>query len=209
LLSADTLTRIRFVPNPDFHGTSRILYRAWDGTRGVSGALVTVGATGGKSAFSAAQDEATIQVLPVNDGPVLANISGSVGYRRGFSSPALLAAGATVGDIDSSNFQGGQLVVHVSQGESSAIRLGSGRISGGSVLVGGVTIGTVSSDGVEANDLVIVFNANATVARVEALIRSITFRMAGGTAGQRRIQFTLTDGDTGTSTTLTTGVNVP
>jgi hypothetical protein len=76
LLAADDNTRIRFVPNPNFNGTSGgISFRAWDRTEGFAGNTADASTFGGSTAFS--QEVATITVNAfsavnnvVNDTPV-------------------------------------------------------------------------------------------------------------------------------------------
>jgi hypothetical protein len=72
LLAADATTRVRFVPAADFDGNGSITFRAWDRSAGTAGSVVTVGSTGGSSAFSSATATASVTVTPVNDAPVLA-----------------------------------------------------------------------------------------------------------------------------------------
>ncbi len=72
LLAADSNTRIRFVPNSNYNGSSNISFRAWDQTTGSNGdtANITTVGTGGTSAFSNASETASITITPVNDAPV-------------------------------------------------------------------------------------------------------------------------------------------
>lgn len=69
----DGAARIRFVPNPGFSGSGGLLVRAWDqsggrptGTTGVDASL-----NGGITPFSAATEMVTINVLSVNDLPLV------------------------------------------------------------------------------------------------------------------------------------------
>jgi len=64
LLSADTLTRIRFVPAAGFNGTvaSGITFRAWDQTSGMNGCLADTSTNGGTTAFSKLAETASIKV---------------------------------------------------------------------------------------------------------------------------------------------------
>src|SRR5262249_41891652 len=56
---------VRFVPNPDFIGTATITYYAWDQTQGIAGGSWDVSVfRGGSTAFSTAQETATLTVLP-------------------------------------------------------------------------------------------------------------------------------------------------
>ncbi|MCP4344248.1 MAG: PKD domain-containing protein, partial [Desulfobacterales bacterium] len=69
----DSTCRIRFVPNPDWHGTAAFIFRAWDMSSGVVGGTANASVGGGMSAFSEATDNAGIVVGAVNDAPVLDN----------------------------------------------------------------------------------------------------------------------------------------
>jgi hypothetical protein len=64
LLSADALTRIRFVPATGFNGivASGITFRAWDQTTGVNGGLADTSVNGGTAAFSKVAETASIKV---------------------------------------------------------------------------------------------------------------------------------------------------
>ncbi|MCA9093525.1 MAG: cadherin-like domain-containing protein, partial [Planctomycetaceae bacterium] len=69
LLAADQTTRIRFVPNPDYFGSSTFSFSAWDRTSGTNGGLWDVSDRGGMSPLSLEFDVASITVLPVDDAP--------------------------------------------------------------------------------------------------------------------------------------------
>jgi hypothetical protein len=72
--ASGNLTRIRFVPNPNFHGEVQLQFHAWDQTEGTAGGvknLLGAGATGGSSAFSTDVGTAVLNVAAVNDAPVL------------------------------------------------------------------------------------------------------------------------------------------
>jgi len=59
--------RVRFVPNHDFNGQATLTYHTWTPVKRLQGTKAP--ATG--SAFSAATETAILDVLPVNDAPVL------------------------------------------------------------------------------------------------------------------------------------------
>ncbi len=63
--------RVRFVPDPDYNGSTRFTFRAWDQTTGTHGQTANTTSTGGTTAFSATYDSAYITVNAVNDAPVL------------------------------------------------------------------------------------------------------------------------------------------
>jgi ELWxxDGT repeat protein len=211
LLRADAVTRVRFIPNPNFHGEVQLFYRAWDGTLGTNGDVMsTAGQLGGTKAFSNAVEVATLTVNPVNDAPVL-TLGGSIGYQHN-TAAITLAPNATLTDADKTDFAGGQLTVRIGAGASGANRLeiGSGfMVDGLNVRFGDTVIGTLNENGgVGLTKLVVTFNASASQQIVQLLVRSITFRTIGGAAGQRKILFSVTDGDGGSSGELTKTVNV-
>jgi hypothetical protein len=211
LLPADDLTRVRFIPQPNFNGQVQLLYRAWDQTQGAPGGLIDpVGHTNGENSLSRAVETATQVVRAINDAPVLI-LGGTRTYVRN-AAPFVLSPAAIVEDIDSPNFDGGQLRVRISTGADSSNRLA---IGGGftvdadnNVVFGGVTIGRRTSSGAGLQELVIVFNADATPALAQSLVRAITFRTVGGPLGLRNILFSLTDGDGGASDIRSVRVNV-
>jgi len=151
----------------------------------------------------------TVNVTAVNDAPEL-TLSGSLGYVH--NDPAVVLAPNALLTDDSPNFDGGLLNVHVTANNNSSNRLaiGSGFVvdAGNNVKLNGVTIGHRTSDGVGTNWLLVKFNAYATKAIVQQLIRSITFKTVAGSAGQRKIVFTVSDGDGGMSANQTKTVNV-
>jgi hypothetical protein len=151
-----------------------------------------------------------IDVAAVNDAPVL-SLGGTIGYVH--DSPAItLAGGAIVSDVDSANFSGGRLRVRITDGASGSNRLsiGSGFSvdANNNVLQGSTIIGKRVSNGFGTNELIITFNTSATPARVQALVRAITFKTVGGAAGQRKVIFTVSDGDGGVSQEAVKTVNV-
>lgn len=152
-----------------------------------------------------------VQVVRVNDAPVLRGFGGSVGYVNNSSSVAL-ATNAVVTDVDSPNFSGGQLTVRFTNGHDASNRLlvsAGFAIDGTRLTRNGVVIGTVSGNGVGLNNLQFKFYTRATPSIVQELVRSIRFRTTGGTStAQRTLEFSLSDGDGGTSGIVTKTVNV-
>jgi subtilisin-like proprotein convertase family protein len=72
LLAADSNTRVRFVPDTNYHGTvsNGITFRAWDQSDSSSeGSTADASSGGGDSAFSSATASAGISVTSVNDEP--------------------------------------------------------------------------------------------------------------------------------------------
>lgn len=203
--------QVRFIPRSDFHGTVKLWYRAWDQTQGTAGETFNLsGKLGGTNAFSSALESAALVVTPVNDKPVL-RLGGTLGYTSD-AAAITLASGATVQDVDSANFFGGQLRVWISAGESTSNRLviGAGFTvdANNNVLQGETIIGKRTSNGFGTKELIITFNSNATPSIAQQLARAIAFKTVGGAAGQRTILFTVSDGDGGLSDEALKTVNV-
>jgi hypothetical protein len=78
------------------------------------------------------------------------------------------------------------------------------------VSLGNVVIGTINPNGgVGKTDLVVTFNAEATVSRVQELLRAIRFRTVNSTqTGSRAISFTVDDGSGAESNSAIRTVNV-
>ncbi len=178
---------------------------------------------------SGAQDASpntiTINVLPVNDPPLYRNFnSGSAGsFTEGQTAVMRLdqMGNGLVEDVDSSDFSGGWLKVSIVQGGTpSEDRLGigdigtvsvSGTAAGSSVSVGGIVIGTIATGGTGlSQDLVVDFNAAANAARVQLLVRALTYfnTAENPTQDTRTVRISLNDGDGPEigSTDLTVGV---
>jgi hypothetical protein len=209
LLAPENL--VRFIPNANYSGGPQLKFRAWDRTdgAGVGNVVDTTNQRGGTGAYSVNQLSARLTIAPVNDAPLL-TLSGSVGYVR--NAPAVvLAPNATVADIDSANFDGGELRVRILiGGHANTLAIGSGFTVDGedNVFFGETLIGKRTSSGIGTSELRVLFNANATKTVVQSLIRSITYSNFGGSAGRRTIEFTLSDGDGGLSDVRTKRVNV-
>jgi CSLREA domain-containing protein len=169
--------------------------------------------SGAPPGFAAAARTMTLNVLAVNDSPVLGALEGDArAYAEGAAlMPVDVGGDATVGDVDSPDFDGGALTVGIVSGGDAAedvlaIRhqgFGAGQIgvSGATVSFGGVAIGSVSG-GSGGADLVVALNGNATSPAVQALIRNVGYRNAdldAPTPGARSVRFVVSDGDGGAS----------
>lgn len=104
----DETARIRFVPLPNFNGTTvGILFRAWDQTQGQNGATgVNVSVNGGTTAFSTATETANVVVNSVNDLPQVdlngpdAGIDYYAAFIKGSGPVAIATDSTTVTDVD-------------------------------------------------------------------------------------------------------------
>lgn len=161
----------------------------------------------------------TVNVIPVNDRSVISVIPATNSYIEN-GLPVILAPAATVADIDSPNYNAGNLTVRYLSGGTADDRLavrhegfGTGQIgvAGLSILFGGQTIGTITSTGGVGTTFLRVFlNINSTPERTRALVRNITYSNVSDAPATtpRVIDFLLNDGDGGTSLSVTQVMSV-
>lgn len=167
---------------------------------------------------SASQGTVTIQVGSVNRAPVI-GLSGTGNINE--NAPAIsIVTGATVSDADApSDLSGGVLTVAIAANRDVADELGIASVVGDplqfnsiakTVSYQGTQFGVVSGGSAGGSDLVVTFDANATLTAVQALVRRITFRTVGDRPStlQRAVTFTVSDGDGGTSSPATKLLNV-
>lgn len=155
-----------------------------------------------------------------NTAPTFANLNGDVAAHTE-NVPVRLDVGgnATVADAESANFDAGTLTVSITaNGQSgqdvlSVANIGNGAgqigVSGNAVFYGGVQIGTFTG-GTGGANLVFTFDADATPAAVQALVRALQYNNTSDApnTATRTVTLVLTDGDGGTSTTQTVSVSV-
>ncbi|HEX8401112.1 MAG TPA: Ig-like domain-containing protein [Allosphingosinicella sp.] len=212
--SASTL--LRFNPAPNFNSdeggvptlTARLIESG--GPAIVNNATVDLNpappTTGPSSVYSAGSVTLSQAITPVNDAPVLGSLNGdAVTYTEGGAAIRLDAAANTlVSDVDSADFDGGSLRVAITANEVASedflgiAQGGSVSVSNLVVSVNNVAIGTITGDGTGGSDLVISFNANATPAAVQDLVRALTYRNANNInpgEAARTVTITLNDGD--------------
>jgi hypothetical protein len=163
--------------------------------------------TDGDGGVSAAVTK-TITVTAVNDAPTI-SIGGDIGYQQN-TAAVLIAQSATVFDVDSSNFGSGKLTVSITSGANASNRLQIGGPafsvdSSNRLLHNGTVIGTLNANyGVGITKLKVSFNWHATAAIIQELVRALRFRTIGSTSTvPRTVAMVLTDGDGGTSATVT------
>ncbi|HEY0927077.1 beta strand repeat-containing protein [Brevundimonas sp.] len=156
----------------------------------------------------------------VNTAPTFGNLNGDAAAHTENVAVRLDVGGnATVADAESANFDTGTLTVSITgNGQSgqdvlSIANIGNGAgqigVSGAAVFYAGVQIGTFTGGSGGAN-LVITFDADATPAAVQALVRALQYNNTSDApnTATRTVTVVLTDGDGGTSTTQTTTVSV-
>ncbi|MGE4349809.1 MAG: Ig-like domain-containing protein, partial [Candidatus Berkiella sp.] len=156
----------------------------------------------------------TIDVMAVNDAPVVNNIEGDIlNYPLGMLGTAQIldqGALATVLDVDSADFDGGVLTVEITANAAPAedelgiqSTVGQIELTGSSVTYAGTEIGVLDAAST-AIRLLINLNSDATPVSVAALISAITYtntELVLPDVTARTVSFTVTDGDGGTSNT--------
>lgn len=164
--------RIRFIPNPNFNGSASFTFRAWDqsdekasGTTGVNTSL-----NGGTTSFSAQTGVVTIQILSVNDLPIVDLNGGEPGvdYNTQFfenGSPVPIANfKASITDADHSRLT--KLTLTLSPRPDGTAE----SLQHGSAQPGAITI--------EKYDPVtgrLVLNGPASLSEFEQILRTITY----------------------------------
>jgi hypothetical protein len=162
-------------------------------------------------------DIGAVESSATNQAPTI-NLSGTaITYLE--NAPATLIDNRSwINDADSLNLDTGSLTINLTANGTVDDRLailnqgtGTGQIgvSGSNVTFAGTTIGSFTG-GNGTNPLVVTLNANATPAAVQGLIQNITFANVSETpsTAARTVSFVLTDGDGGTSSTVTKTINV-
>lgn len=161
--------------------------------------------------------ERMVEVVSVNDAPLLTLPAGEVNYFES-AQPTVLDTFATVIDIDSVDFNSGILTVDLGSTGQATDRLGirstsqaTGviNLNGSTVRYGTIAIGTFSG-GSNGIPLTVIFNSSATPAAVQALVRAITFQAVGTNLNTttRVASFQVTDGDGGASAVVTKVISV-
>jgi hypothetical protein len=167
----------------------------------------------------------TINISPAPDAPELVNLDGDV-VNFGAGDPAKLldiGLNALVTDADSTDFDGGNLMVSIvnadpSEDVLSVISTGTGpgqiSVTGSEVYYEGVLIGSTADflDPMTGElGLGVSFNQNAGKPAVTALLKSIAYNnidIVNPTTTSRTVEFVLQDGDGGSSSVSTVTVNV-
>jgi Bacterial Ig domain len=156
----------------------------------------------------------SITVQAVNAPPIVTLPGPPATWFEG-SSPATIAASATVSDGDSPNFSGGSVVISItdsSGGEVLSLRsvgtsAGQIGVNGTTVSYGGTPIGTIT--GTAGSALTVQLNSAATPIAVQAMLRAVQFARSGQLPADttRSIQVVVNDG-LNPSIAATTSVNL-
>jgi subtilisin-like proprotein convertase family protein len=178
----------------------------------------TIPASGTRS-ITLAQDEARVNQdfgarLGTLQPPVLTGFGGTISYSP--FATILVDDDAALTDLDSPNFNGGSIQVGFNPGTEATNRLsirnqgtGAGQVGfdGTNVSVGGVVIGTASGG---VNTLTINLNAQATPARVQAVIRNLTYSNTSATPADvnRTVTIAVRDGSVSAAATATKTIEI-
>jgi hypothetical protein len=160
--------------------------------------------------------------------PTIGNLNGDTGSFKEGDSALLIdnGANATVTDVNSAGFNGGNLTVAVTSASSTetlsiktsaTVVLSSGMTAGSTVSIGGTMIGSIATgkDGLTGHELVVTLNADATTALIGTLIQNISYSNNSELdLGSRTVAVTIQDAFVYTSsasnvTISTTVVNDP
>jgi hypothetical protein len=154
--------------------------------------------TSGNTGSAAA---ATVSVTAINDAPAFAGLDATPNPNEKVAT--VLDANATLSDaeLDAADNYNGATLTLVRNGGASANdsfantgTLGA-LTQGGNLVVGGTTIGTVTTN--SAGTLLLTFNASATAALVDSALQQITYTNSSDTeSGAVTINYTFSDGTT-------------
>lgn len=160
--------------------------------------------------------------MTLGNPPMVSHLNGDEVDFIEDGSPVLLDEGtqATLADADSpANYSGGNLTATVSSGAASAedkltLSTGgsvslAGTTAGSNVSVNGNAIGTLDNNIAVGNDLRINFNSEATLPRVQELLRAIQYANSASPVAEesRQVQVTITDNEGLTSSASTITIN--
>ncbi|HNP61440.1 MAG TPA: Ig-like domain-containing protein, partial [Nitrospirales bacterium] len=169
----------------------------------------------------------TINVDPGNDQPVFAGLDNTPAFTEG-GATVVLDGNATIADpeLDAANDYNGATLTLARNGGANAEDMfaESGTLNtlteSGGLVVGGTTIGTVTTN--SGGTLVLTFNSNATTALVNSALQQITYaNNSSNPPGSVQVDFVINDGnsggqgsggarsDTGSITVTINGVNDP
>lgn len=201
----------------DFNGLDTLTVTTNDdGNTGVDPGAQGAGGTG-TTANEQDSDTVAITVNAVNDPPAVdlngagAGTGATLSYTENSGATAI-APNGLVTDVDSNNFNGGSLKVHLSangatEDQLSILTDGTVTLSSSVVSINGFAIGNVSG-GANGTDLVVSFNSdNATPTAISALIDHIgyTDNSENPSTAPRSVSFTVVDGDGATNGGSDTG----
>ncbi|NWO04413.1 MAG: DUF4347 domain-containing protein [Alteromonadaceae bacterium] len=177
------LATVTYSPDADWSGSDTLTISTSDGTL-------------------TDNDTVAITVNAVNDAPVFSNLDGTPTYTEG-GTAVQLDADVAISDaeLDAANFDGATLTIARNGGASTTDSFAnSGSLASltesGALILNGETIGAVTTN--SGGTLMLTFNASADTARVNEVLRSITYaNTSDDPAGPVQLDWAFSDGNTG------------
>ena len=196
--------RIRFVPKPQFSGSASITFRAWDQTQAMNGDTnVDVTKNGGTTAFSLVTETAAINVIPVDDPPVV-DLNGpdpgfdfSAGYLGSGVPIPIADQDATITDPDS------QMLA------KATLKL-TNRLDGALEILAANTLSTsITITPYDSATGLLVLNGPETVEAFQQVLRTANYVNSAiePMSGTRAVEVTADDG-TSTSSVVTATIPI-
>jgi len=191
-------------PLADYQAALRtVTYENTSGSPDTTPRVISITANDGNADSNIASR--TIQITSANNDPTV-NLSGPGTYHEG-DGYTLIDSSAVVTDIDSNNFDGGQLEVTITNGASIYDRVrmvpvgndaGEVNISGATIYYEGVAHGTITGALDGDSPLTISLNASANSTSVQAILRNIGYlNFSDSPVASVDYEVSLTDGDGG------------
>jgi predicted outer membrane repeat protein len=145
----------------------------------------------------------TINLGAVNEGPGFSGLDNTPTFTEG-GAAVVLDNNATIADpeLDAANNYSGATLTLVRNGGANGDDVFNGTgtlnplVESGSLVVGGTTIGTVTTN--SGGTLLLAFNGNATTARVNSVLQQLSYaNSSDGPPATVQIDFTIHDGNSG------------
>ena len=192
---------------------SRILTYDHNGLSNTADSFDFTLSDGGEDGATAIWGTFSLTITPINDAPVLTSSTGTLSYPEN-TGPFLLGVTAVITDADSTDFDGGELTVQLSANglsedlltiRNEGSEVGEVGVSGSDITYGGVTVGTFNGPVTGSTALLVTFNENSSAAIAQAVLRNLTYENTSEdpSTSMRTIIAYVSDGDTGTSETVT------
>lgn len=204
-VSPDNSGTLRFTPAPNLTGVANITVLVEDG--GLDGDLAT---PDDNLTFSRTF---RVTVDPSNKSPVLENVGGDVIYKEDFA-PSRLFPTAVVTDVDTPVFQNGELIVRTDGFWQSGDQLlilptAAMEVTATEIRFGGALVATWSG-GTGGNPLRINLIGQATLNRVQTILRNIAFQHLTDTPSTqpRPVSLTVSDGAGGATPAFSKSIQV-
>ena len=188
VIAAVDLLHLVFTPAPDANGSGYASFTFSVQDRG--------------NAFDAAPNVVTINVIPVNDAPVIDldadnSTAPGVAYHTTFTPSG---AGVKITDTD-------PVLRDVDDTHLEGMTISVANAKAGDLLSRGTLPAGITVDSAHSNATQITLTGHATLADYESVLRTITFSSTSSDATQRNVTVTVNDGDAASTATAQIDVN--